>query len=93
MLARTLAQSLRTIASGCPLLSDAEKRDLHDAELMLERATEHVADMKQKCDALRRMFGEQHTDPHRIMDRVRLTAKASTYDEEARRLEQILEGK
>jgi hypothetical protein len=60
---------------------------------LLELIEEHVADMERKGVELRKDLRRMYGDAHLVMDRVRLAAKASTYDEEARRLKAILEGK
>lgn len=82
--AQQLAQALRKMAAEFPT-TDEEQRTLKDAAGMLEWVLEHVADMEQKGAACKRMACERQ-DAHKAV----LAAKASTYDEEARRLREIL---
>lgn len=88
-----LAQALRKIASGVPLLSEEERQDVNDTVTMLERFAEFAEELASKGAAVRKTLRQAYGDTHRIMDRVGMAAKASTYDEEARRLRDITEGR
>jgi len=82
-----LPEKLRRMAATFPLSADEQALIHEAAELInaqaqiIEQALEFVAELERKGKACRKMAGDA-----RLADLVRIAAKGSIYEEEARRL-------